>query len=246
MPVFDAVFFDIGSTLIPSAKIIRSAAGTACRRLARAGLIPNARDFHRNYVLADAQCHTPHLSHIYSDRRIIQQAERWTGLPEDLRRVAFFLSAYREALRAQIKPSKKIIRLFETLQSTGVHRGIISDGSVEGQGEVLAQLGLLPFVSPGLLFISEAVGCTKENPEIYRQAAAAVGVPAERILMVGDRIDLDVAVPQSLGMKAVLWQAYAAPSFVPAGLRALHAEVKPEQVFDSWEKLERWLRGKTL
>ena len=162
----------------------------------------------------------------------------------DSRRTVAFLSAYRDALREQIIPSKEILRLFQTLQNLGIHRGIISDGSVEGQGEVLTRLELLPWISPGLLFISEAAGCTKDNPEIYRRAVAAASVPAERALMIGDRIDVDVAVPQSVGMKAVLLRAHAVPPFVPASLADKYAAVLPEEVFESWGELEGWLKRK--
>ncbi len=242
MPVFDAIFFDVGSTLIPSAKIIHQAAGTACQKLAQSGLLPEARSFFLGYLQADARVNPQHISHIYSDILIVEEAGRVTGLPMDLRRTVSFLSAYRDALRAQIKPSKKIVQLFQTLQNLGIHRGIISDGSAEGQGEVLARLGLLPLISPGLLFISGAAGCTKDNPEIYRRAVAAASVSAERALMIGDRIDVDVAVPQSVGMKAVLLRAHPAPPFVPAGLTHRYAAVRPEEVFESWGKLDSWLK----
>ena len=244
MPAFDAIFFDIGSTLIPSAKIIRSAAAAACQRLAHARLIARPQDFLTCYLQADARIDPPHISHIYSDMRIVSEAERLSGLPPDWQRRTVFLCGYRESLRTRIKLAAKYVVLFAALQRAGVQCGIISDGSCEGQGEVLFRLGLLPIISPGLLFISEAVGCTKKNPEIYRRALAAAGVPAARALMVGDRLDLDVAVPQSLGMKAVLLRAHVAPAFVPAALGRENAGVRPDEVFDQWQELERWLRQK--
>jgi FMN phosphatase YigB (HAD superfamily) len=92
------------------------------------------------------------------------------------------------------------------------------------------------------LLISEDTGCTKDHPEIYRRALAAAKVSAERALMIGDRIDLDVAVPQSLGMKAVWLKAHAAPSFIPSKLEEKYAGVQPEKIFENWNELERWLR----
>ncbi len=242
MPAFDAIFFDIGSTLIPSAKIIRSAAEKACHRLARAGLIPEANRFFLCYLQADRQVDPPHISHIYSDIRIVREAERLAGWPADARRMAGFLSAYRETMRMKIKLSAKCILLFRALERAGIQRGIISDGSIEGQGEVLARLGLLPFISPGLLFISEDIGGMKDEPEIFRRALAAAKVPAERALMIGDRLDRDVAVPQSVGMQAVLLLAHQAPSFIPAKPAEEYAAVRPEAIFENWNEWERWLR----
>lgn len=242
MPRFDAVFFDIGSTLIPSARLINDVAHATCRRLARAGLIPKAQSFFLNYLQADAQIDPPHLSHIYADQRLVAQAERLSGLPGDTRRQCAFLAIYRALLRARIQPSHTYKRLFAALKKAGIQRGIISDGSIEGQGEVLARLGLLPLISPGLLFISEAEGVTKENPEIYRRALAAANVAAARALMIGDRLDRDVAVPQSTGMKAALLRQHARPAFIPAGLPLKHVSTRPEKVFQNWNELEKWLR----
>lgn len=242
MPLFDAVFFDIGSTLIPSAEIIARAATQASEQLARNGLIPSAKDFLSCYLQADAGIHPPHISHIYSDVRIINKAEELAQLSPDTRRAGFFLHAYRDAMRAQIRPSEETLELFRELTHAGVQRGIVSDGSIEGQSAVLFRLGLLPHIAPGLCLISEAVGVMKSNPEIYRRALATAQVAPARALMIGDRIDLDVAVPQSVGMQAALLRAYAPPAFVPQNLFTASSVLQPHYQFDNWRELAAWLR----
>jgi len=243
MPYFNAIFFDIGSTLIPSAKISASAAAHACEQLAHDGLIPNAPAFLSCYQQADALINPPHISHIYSDARIICKAEELARLPADTRRVACFLHSYRDAMRTQIQPSYKMLELFAKLERAGVQRGIISDGSVEGQGEVLFRLGLLSSISPDLCLISEAVGVTKSDPEIYRRALALARVEPSRALMIGDRLDLDVAAPQSLGMKAALLRAHTPPAFISQNISTSANEARPDYVLDTWEELQAWLLG---
>jgi len=243
MPYFNAIFFDIGSTLIPSAEIIQRAAAHACEQLARNKLIPSAPAFLSCYQQADALVNPPHISHIYSDARIINKAEELAGLPSDTRRVVFFLHAYRDAMRAQIQPSNEMLELFARLERAGVQRGIISDGSLEGQSDVLFRLGLLPFISPGLCLISEAIGLTKSDPEVYRRALALAQVEPARALMIGDRLDLDIAVPQSLGMKAALLRAHTPPAFIPQSISTSANEARPDYVFDRWEELQAWLLG---
>ncbi len=243
MTHFDAVFFDIGSTLIPSAKIIARAAQQASERLERNGLIPNAEAFFACYQQADATVNPPHISHIYSDARIIAQAEVLALLPSDNRRLGFFLHAYREAMRGQIHPSKEFLELFDALARAGVLRGIISDGSLEGQSEVLFRLGLLPYISPNLCLISEALDVEKSDPEIYRRALALAQVAPSRALMIGDHIERDVAVPQSVGMKAALLRAHTPPRFISSNLPAAMPAVRPGAVFDTWPDLQAWLEG---
>jgi len=242
MPHFDVIFFDIGSTLIPSAEIIHAAAQEACQSLAQSNQIPHGPEFLQHYLAAEASVNPPHLSHIYSDERLIAAAERFAGLPASAERRAVFLTAFRKSMRAQIRLVDEPLALFRALAQAGIQRGIISEGSAEGQGEVLNNLRLLPFISPGLLFISENEGCTKADPVIYRRAVAASGVPAQRTLMIGDRMDLDVAVPQSVGMRAALFKAYAAPAFVPSGLEEEYRGVQPDFIFGSWGELESGLK----
>ncbi len=240
-PPFDAIFFDIGSTLIPSADIIAHAARHACAQLERNSLIPDAQIFFAGYQQADAQVHPPHISHIYSDARIIARAEELARLPFDNRRLGFFLHAYREAMRARIQPAQEFLELFEALARAGVLRGIVSDGSLEGQSEVLFRLGLLPYISPNLCLISEAQGVEKSHPEIYRRALALAQVAPNRALMIGDHLERDVAVPQSVGMKAVLLRAHPPPQFIAKELSATARVLRPDFQFDNWSDLNAWL-----
>ena len=241
MPLFDAVFFDIGSTLIPSADIIARAARYASAELEREGLISNAETFLACYQQADADVNPPHISHVYSDARIIAHAETLADLAHDHRRALYFLHAFRESMRAQIQPVAKFLELFHVLAEANVLRGIISDGSVEGQSTVLFRLGLLPLVSPQLCLISEAMGVEKNAPEFYRRALEVAQLEPQRALMIGDHLERDVAVPQSVGMKAVHLRAHTPPNFILQEKNvALHA-IRPDAVFDNWEELIRWL-----
>lgn len=217
------------------------AARRACEALARHHLVGEAEVFFQHYLQADARVNPPHISHISSDARIIAKAEELARLTSDTRRAGFFLHAYRDALREFIQPSQALLDLFTALARAGIRRGIISDGSIAGQTEVLYRLGLLLHVSPGLCFISEEVGSAKAEPEIYRRALAAARIvePA-RALMIGDHFEYDVAVPQSLGMKAAWLRAHKPPAFISQNLSATRPVVSPDYRFDTWEELFVW------
>jgi putative hydrolase of the HAD superfamily len=51
--------------------------------------------------------------------------------------------------------------------------------------------------------VSEDVGLEKPDPRLYEGAVAAAGVPADRSVMVGDRLDRDVRPARAAGMRTV-------------------------------------------
>ncbi len=54
-----------------------------------------------------------------------------------------------------------------------------------------------------VIVLSEEVGFSKPNPKIFLHALAAAKCQPEKALMVGDRLDNDIAPTKSLGMKTV-------------------------------------------
>jgi HAD superfamily hydrolase (TIGR01549 family) len=95
-----------------------------------------------------------------------------------------------------------------TLKGLDLKLGIVSNtfvsrGSLEKH---LRSLGILDFFSMQLY--SHEVSIRKPNREIFRLAAERIGEPAERILVVGDRIDNDIEPALQNGMQAALKDAY--------------------------------------
>jgi putative hydrolase of the HAD superfamily len=94
------------------------------------------------------------------------------------------------------------------LKGLDLKLGIVSNtfvnrASLERQ---LQNLGLLEFF-PVQLYSYE-FNVRKPNPELFRIAAEKIGVSAENILFVGDRIDNDIVPAMAVGMKAALKEAY--------------------------------------
>lgn len=54
-----------------------------------------------------------------------------------------------------------------------------------------------------LIEYSSDIGLRKEFPDFYKRALEIVGRSAEDCIMVGDNYDVDVLVPQQLGIRAV-------------------------------------------
>ncbi len=66
----------------------------------------------------------------------------------------------------------------------------------------LARFGLLPYLP--VRVYSSAFGMVKPHPTIYRHALNQLDVAPAEAVFVGDRLDVDVAGPQKIGMRAVL------------------------------------------
>ena len=67
--------------------------------------------------------------------------------------------------------------------------------------ETLARDGLDGFFE--IWAISAEVGADKPDARIFRHALGEAGVPADRCVMVGDRLDNDIAAAKSQGMLAI-------------------------------------------
>lgn len=85
---------------------------------------------------------------------------------------------------------------------------IVSDAVVTpgvGLREILKRYGLLDFFAA--FAFSDEVGRSKPHSRAFETVAEQLGLRLEQIVHVGDRQHNDIAGPQALGMKAVLFTA---------------------------------------
>jgi len=86
---------------------------------------------------------------------------------------------------------------------------------------------------------SSVAGVIKPHPGIYRKALDALNVAPAEAVFVGDRLDVDIAGPQKIGMRAVLVDS-------PYRTESPDAEIKPDgqikmlddlpALLDEWER----------
>jgi putative hydrolase of the HAD superfamily len=79
--------------------------------------------------------------------------------------------------------------------------GIITNAAQWYQSAKLRHVGLEPYFQHVL--ISGAFGCEKPDPRIFRHALALAGVAPHEAAFVGDRLDVDIAGAQAVGMRAI-------------------------------------------
>ncbi|MGV1003594.1 MAG: HAD family hydrolase [Candidatus Nanopelagicales bacterium] len=109
-----------------------------------------------------------------------------------------YLTHYETAWR----PFPDVAATVAGLTLLGLPVAVLSNGQHEQQQSKLRTIGLGQ-LTPRLL-TAESVGVPKPDQRIYRAAAAALGLPPERVLHVGDCPDLDLTGARHAGLAAVL------------------------------------------
>ena len=111
--------------------------------------------------------------------------------------------------------------------------GVISNTVGSGDAELVAALekaGIRPLIDA--LVTSRDFGVAKPDPAIYAEGARRLGVPLDATLMVGDRLDTDVAGALRAGIPAT-WLRLAGAIPIPG--------IAPTHVIDRLAELPAWL-----
>ena len=126
---------------------------------------------------------------------------------------------------------------FEVLTTLKRHYrlGVISNTVGSGDAELIEALekaGIRPLIDA--LVTSRDFGTAKPDPAIYAEGARRLGVPLDATLMVGDRLDTDVAGALNAGIPAV-WLRHVGAIPIPG--------IIPTHVIDRLDELPGWVEA---
>lgn len=150
------------------------------------------------------------------------------------------LAAYYGAVSAAAKPvdgDPQAVLLELTEQGRGL--GLVSNTSWSPamHDADLARFGMLEYLP--VRVYSSVFGMVKPHPTIYRQALDQLDVAPAEAVFVGDKLAVDVAGPQKIGMRAVLiaspFRAEVDPQIVPDA-RIQTIDDLPD-VLEAWDKV---------
>jgi putative hydrolase of the HAD superfamily len=110
--------------------------------------------------------------------------------------------AYERYLREHFVLWDGVRELLRDLRAHGSKLALLSNGFAETHREKIELLALDPFFD--LSIVSDEVGMVKPEPRIFRLVSERLGVKPERMTMVGDRFEKDIAGAQTVGMRT-LW-----------------------------------------
>lgn len=199
-----AVTFDAGSTLIHWFAYAPDRFGLICRL---AGIeIPEAMF----RVAARACAHYYQQSPPPPDGPASQQWWRGlnvcglqaAGFRGDVESLADRIQATAGTLGADWVLDPDVPLVLDALRDRGMVLAVVSnwDGDLQERLGVLGIASYFTFIAD-----SSVIGISKPEPGIYRTTCAAIGIPPEQCLHVGDRPDADGGVARAVGATPVIY-----------------------------------------
>ena len=207
MKKLSAILFDIDDTLYSTTEFARKARANAVDAMLAAGL-----DVPRETVLRELEEVLAEFTSNYEhhfDKLIQRLRPTCLGRKNPALLVAAGVTAYHDTKFRELKGFDDTYPLFRDLSQAGTRLGVITHGWTVKQAEKLVRLGIVPFLDPKAVFISDQIGINKPNPKLYVTALADLGLPAHEVMYVGDSPEHDIAPPRSIGMITV-WAKRAA------------------------------------
>lgn len=201
------VLFDLDDTLMDHA----SAAAAAVWRLV--GSVESWPDDEAATVAHWRELETEHFARYAAGEITVVEQRRariraFLGLadaPDDVldRHFADYLRHYREGWRPLPGGPERVVRLLDG----GFRVGILTNGQSQQQRAKLAAIGLTD--SRLTVCVSEDLPAAKPSPLAYAAACAALGLPPEQVLMIGDSWVNDIDGARAAGLRAVHVSALA-------------------------------------
>ncbi|MEE9594724.1 MAG: TIGR02253 family HAD-type hydrolase [Candidatus Hydrothermarchaeales archaeon] len=192
--MFKGVFFDIDDTLYDSTKLSTMARKNAIQAMVDAGLpVENEKVAYGLLERIITKYGSNYSKHY--DRLLEELKLEWNP-----KIVASGVVAYERTKVGYLRPYPKVIPTLFSLK--GVYQlGVISNGLAVKQWEKLIGLGLHHVFE--IVATSEDVGYEKPHVEIFENAMDRAGLEPKECVMVGDRLDTDIAGAKMVGMFAV-------------------------------------------
>ena len=233
MTHLSAILFDIDDTLVPTTAFARRARSNAVRAMISAGL-----DLPEEEVLKELDEVLHEFSSNYEhhfDKLLMRLRPKSLERVNPALVVAAGVAAYHDTKFLELAPFDDVYPLLRDLKRAGVRLGIVTHGWTVKQAEKLVRLGLVPYLDPKAVFISDQIGISKPNPKLYQRALSDMGLAPEAVMYVGDRPEHDIAPPKSIGMVAT-WARRASRHKDEA------PKVAPDHVIEDFDQLRPILR----
>ena len=111
----------------------------------------------------------------------------------------FYLN--RLGCRSKLKDGARELLL--RTKAAGFRTGILSNGFREVQYDKLTSGGIRDLID--YIVLSDEIGISKPNPEIYRCAEKVASTLPERCIMIGDNSDTDISGALTAGWSLAIW-----------------------------------------
>jgi putative hydrolase of the HAD superfamily len=187
-----AVVFDLDGTLLDRRQSLERFVRHQWKRLAHVLPAVEQERYVQTFVELDRDGYAPRKEMFSS---MVAQFELPPAVAGILR------DDYRDGFPSACVLFPDAVRTLAALRASGLKLGLITNGSLRMQSRKLECLALSPMFDTVL--ISDAEGVSKPAPEIFRRAAARLGVLPAMTVFVGDHPEVDIAGARAAGMAAI-------------------------------------------
>ena len=104
-----------------------------------------------------------------------------------------------------------VLPAIDEVRARGLEVAVLTNGETKQQGAKLRAVGLAGLV--GEVLCASELGAWKPDPSIFQIACGRLARAPSRVVHVGDRHDLDVAAPRTIGMHAIHLDRYGEGPF---------------------------------
>lgn len=205
---FDWVFFDCFNTLIDDFDETgdESGLGTLPDIAVKHGLFVHREEFLATYFEARAEANQGARETLLADRihRTLEKSPANPSREQIDQTVTTMLTQWDDEYRQTLRPTPGVEKMLN-YWSPRKKLGVISNFFLPHlPAEYLRDFGLDHHFD--FILDSAAFGFKKPHRPIYEEAFRLAGIPAtelHRVLMIGDRLDLDILAPQELGLQVL-------------------------------------------
>lgn len=201
MQTISAIFFDVDDTLYSTTVFAQLARQRAVEAMLEQGLKLPFEVVRRELGEVISEFTSNYPNHF--DKLLLRlPPESWAGTNRALL-IAAGVMAY-HATKSELRPFPDVLPFLKQVsQQTDIRLGVITHGLEIKQAEKLLLLGVVPYLDPMGIFISDQVGISKPNPKLWLRACGRFGIDPREVMYVGDNPTQDVDPAVSLGMIAV-------------------------------------------
>lgn len=201
MARLSAIFLDIDDTLFSTTGFADLARQRAVEAMVRQGLRLPVDRVRRELDEVIGEFTSNYPNHF--DKLLLRLPHHtWSGTNRALL-IAAGIMAYHDT-KDELAPFPDVLPFLKDVrEKTDLMVGVITHGLEIKQAEKLLRLGVVPYLHPEGIFISDQVGISKPNPKLYRRACSRFELDPREVMYVGDSPLHDVDPPNSLGMVTV-------------------------------------------
>jgi putative hydrolase of the HAD superfamily len=210
MKKLKAIFLDIDNTLFATTEFATLARSNGLKAMIDHGLKGDLSDLEAQLNEIVSEFGSNDSGHYYKLLKRVPKEALNRHNPAILE--AAGIVGYGQTKFRHYSPHEDVIEVLKILSQTDLLLGVLSNGRTLKQAEKLVRLGILPYINPEAIFISEQTGIAKPNPRIFSMILDKFNFKAEEVMMVGDKTEMDIEPARKLGIVAVQNCRNIAPS----------------------------------